>query len=162
VLSKSLAKQEARHFEPLAGEKSVYFGRRLRRLLTFSFSLFLWSLVYSLWSVWKNKPNFPTTKYALSISKPQKRRPKNDLKKRNKPNLNRSLIFSPVHLSPVRLSRPAGRVDNFDCPLNAVRCFNKTNPMLKNINVRLCMLGDLHSTASQHSCAWRHYREAKP
>jgi hypothetical protein len=33
----------------------------------------------------KNKPNFFTTKYALSISKTQKWRPKTDPKKRNKP-----------------------------------------------------------------------------
>jgi|GEM_PF-3904642 len=33
MLLKTLAKQEVRHFEPLAGEKSVHFGCRLRRLL---------------------------------------------------------------------------------------------------------------------------------
>jgi len=40
-----------------------------------------------------NEPNFFTTKYALSISKTQKWRSKNNPKKRNKPNLNRSLII---------------------------------------------------------------------
>ena len=43
--------------------------------------------------VHKNEPNFFTTKYALSISKTQKWRPKNNPKKRNEPNLNESLTI---------------------------------------------------------------------
>jgi len=44
------------------------------------------------------------------------------MKKPNEPNLNRSLIFSSAHLSPVRLSRLRGRVDNFRCSTAAPGC----------------------------------------
>ncbi len=39
MVLKSLAKQEARHSEPLVGEESVYFSRRLRRLHRFTIFL---------------------------------------------------------------------------------------------------------------------------
>jgi hypothetical protein len=64
-------------------------------------------------SVSQEQTQFQNRKNIDIASKTQKWRPKTDPKKRNKPNLNRSLIFSPAHLSPVRLSRPQGRVDNF-------------------------------------------------
>jgi hypothetical protein len=69
----------------------------------------------------QNEPNFFKTKYALSVSKTRKWMLETDPKKRNEPNLNKSLIFSPAHLSPVRLSRPQGRVDNFQHPADVSR-----------------------------------------
>ncbi len=57
----------------------------------FDRGLDLLSLVSRLFK--KNEPNFFTTKYALSISKTRKWRPKTDPKKRNEPNFAQRKIY---------------------------------------------------------------------
>jgi hypothetical protein len=56
-----IAKQKRTQTNPL----SQFVWRSQSSLECSEGSFCLWSLVCSLWSVWKNKPNFFTTKYAL-------------------------------------------------------------------------------------------------
>jgi len=76
MLSKNLTEQEPRHSEPLAGEESAYFSRRPCRLLNFDFCTLIFDFENVFQTFSQNEPNFFTTKYALSISKTQKWRPK--------------------------------------------------------------------------------------
>jgi len=74
--SRSKTPHLARHSEPLAGEESAYFSRRPCRLLNFDFCTLIFDFENVFQTFSQNEPNFFTTKYALSISKTQKWRPK--------------------------------------------------------------------------------------
>jgi hypothetical protein len=76
VLSKSLAKQEARHFEPLAGEKSAHFSRRPRRLNIFALCLFTFTFQKCSKAFLEKQTHFQNTKNLDIASKSQKWRPK--------------------------------------------------------------------------------------
>jgi hypothetical protein len=119
VLLKSMAKQEPRHSEPLAGEKSVYFSRRLRRLHTFAICLFIFTFLplcplrSASGGLWQKKhfislsvssaksvvPKFkfgktnPIQKSPTHYTERSNRKNRKIKTNPNEPNLNRSLII---------------------------------------------------------------------
>jgi hypothetical protein len=110
-----MAKQDGRHSEPLAGEKSVDLGRRLCRLHTFSFSLFYLCVICKICGsicFYKNEPNFFAANYGFLHQKRRNRGQK--VRQKNETN--------PI-------------VDNFACTLNANHFFRSHGPALSAVSL---------------------------